>query len=108
MKFKRDVLIRLAYEDFDDDNFMVMQNNLEEDGRWVLGYNLVFKYKGNFYQTSYNRGANEMQDEQPFEYDPDEIECPQVWPYLRVITEYRESKPDRSQITTGDEYHAIN
>jgi hypothetical protein len=47
-------------------------------GRWSVGHSFVFEHEGRFYMASYSVGATECQDESPFEYDGDEVECPEV------------------------------
>ena len=49
---------------------------------------MVFKFDGKFYITSYGRAATECQDEQPYEYDEDDIECQEVFPKQKLITVY--------------------
>lgn len=56
--------------------------------RWSIQYRRVFKHEGKFYGTFFSRGATESQDESPYEYDGDEIECPEVRPIEKTITVY--------------------
>lgn len=48
--------------------------------RWSVHYEGVFQDKvlGETYATSYSRAATENQDERPYEYDGDFIECTRV------------------------------
>lgn len=46
--------------------------------RWSIVHELVFEDHGKFYMTTYSEGATECQDERPWEYDDDEIECTEV------------------------------
>jgi len=78
MKFKKEDLQDLASGDFDDDVFDVVENELVDSSRWSVHYVMVFKYKDKFYDAAYSSGATESQDESPFEYDDDEIECHEV------------------------------
>jgi hypothetical protein len=50
---------------------------------------MIFKVDDKFYKTNYQVGATEMQDEAPYEYEGDEIECPEMEPYEVTITKYR-------------------
>ncbi len=61
-------------------------------GRWTVHHERVFKHEGKFYLTTYMVGATESQDESPYEYDKDEIECPEVFPREKTITVYEEAK----------------
>jgi len=88
MKFKKEILQELAYDcEFDD--IEIVENELVDSSRWSLHYHLIFKYKDRFYSTTYSRGATECQEERPFEYGPDEIECCEVEPVAVVKIEYR-------------------
>lgn len=86
MKFKKEDLIDLMEGGFDD--FEVVHDQMIDKSRWSIIHELVFKYHGKFYATTYRYGATESQDERPFEYDPDEIECKEVFPVLKTITVY--------------------
>jgi len=57
-------------------------------GRWSVHYERVFKHDGKFYATTYQMGATEGQDERPYEYDDDEVECKEVFPVEKTITVY--------------------
>lgn len=69
-----------------DKNYMVNELDLPYSAlldeitgtsRWSTHHRIVFAYQGRFYQTHYSRGATEIQDESPWEYD-DEVECVEV------------------------------
>ena len=53
-------------------------NEIEGTRRWSINYYMVFPFEGKFYSARYSVGATESQDERPFEYDDDQIECPEV------------------------------
>jgi hypothetical protein len=112
MKFKKSVLQLLADGFNVDDDFEVIQNELAVVLRWSTVHNMIFKYRGNFYRTSYRRGLAEMRNERPYEYQPEEVGCEQVWPHTKIVTEYLPKKPkfkpSINLTMTGDEYHAIN
>lgn len=57
-------------------------------GRWSVHHERVFKHEGKFYKTDYRTGATESQDESPYDYEPDEIECVEVFPREKTITVY--------------------
>lgn len=66
----------------------IVVNEIVDTSRWSIHYTLVFSYDGKFYQTQYSRGATESQDESPFEYDADMIECSEVVPVEVTKIEY--------------------
>lgn len=70
MKFKKADLQDLIYAAVD--------NNIIRHTRWSVHHKVVFPFEGKFYTTEYSVGATESQDERPFEYAADEIECPEV------------------------------
>lgn len=59
--------------------------------RWSVDHERVFEHEGRFYRTSYSIGATESQDESPYQYDPAEIECPEVFPKQVTVTVYEEA-----------------
>jgi hypothetical protein len=85
MKFKKEDLKALVYEDFDSEVWEVIENNIVDTSRWSTIYEMVFKYQDKFYQTGFSRGATESQDESPYEYDGDEIECKEVVQVEKVV-----------------------
>ena len=60
--------------------------------RWSLQHERVFSHEGKFYRTRYSTGATEMQDEAPYDYEPDQIECVEVVPVEVIATVYEEVK----------------
>jgi hypothetical protein len=49
---------------------------------------MIFKFEDKLYKTSYSTGATEYQDEDPYEYEDDVIECPEVFPVEKTIIVY--------------------
>ena len=82
MKFKKDFLLELM-----DDNLYVY-DKIRSHGRWSVRHEWVFAHEGKFYKSFYSVGATEYQDESPYEYDGDEIECPEVMPVEKTIIVY--------------------
>jgi hypothetical protein len=41
-----------------------------------------------FYKSSYSQGSTECQDESPYEYDNDEIECKEMTRIEKVVYDY--------------------
>jgi len=56
--------------------------------RWSTVNRRVFKHEGKFYETVYSYGSTESQDESPYEYDEDEIECKEVFEVQKLVTVY--------------------
>ena len=83
MKFSRDYLQDLVYE-------TPISDVIVEHNRWSVTHERIFKHEGRFFKTRYSVAATEGQDESPYEYEPDEIECPEVFPVERTITVYEE------------------
>jgi len=98
MKFKKEYLQDIIGEK------EVISSEIVETGRWHVLYYEVFKFEDKFYETSYRVGATEEQDEIPYEFEPDEIECNEVVEekyeavrYVKVkspLPELEESMPD--------------
>ena len=88
MLFKKQWLQDLVWDDVDDAE--IIENEIVDTSRWSIHHTAVFKLDCNekFYQTHYSTGATENQDESPYEYDPDEIECVEVAPVTKTITIY--------------------
>ena len=93
MKFDKKVLQDLVcervYESEDGSlKLQIVQCKHNGDSRWSQHYRAVFTDGTKFYETGYSRGSTEYQDESPYEYDKDEIECPQVVPIPETVTKY--------------------
>lgn len=83
MKFTKDFLLETL-----DDSTVDVVNQISDSSRWSIYYDRVIKVDGKFYQANYSVGATEQQDERPYEYDGDEIECREVFPVQKTITIY--------------------
>ena len=88
MKFKKEFMERLAYGDIDASEGEVIVDEIVETTRWSEIHEIVFKVDGKFYASSNSRGLTEQQDESPYEYDPDEIECGEVVPKEVIKIKY--------------------
>jgi hypothetical protein len=73
MKFKKEFLT-----DELDLPWKAIEDTIIDTRRWSIDHEIIFKYEDKYYQTTYSIGATEGQEEAPFEYDPDEIECLEV------------------------------
>lgn len=83
MKFKKQFLL-----DEMESGENVVVNEYVENSRWHKHYRWVFRFDGKFYESFYRVGATENQYESPYEYDPEEIECKEVFPVIKTITVY--------------------
>ena len=86
-EFLLDILDNILFEE-DVDGVIVVENKIIEHSRWSVHHRMVFKHDGKFYQSFWQAGATESQDESPYEYEDDEIECKEVFPHEKVITYY--------------------
>ena len=90
MKFIKEVLIDLAFLDKGDEDqgYTIIENKLVNYSRWSKKFRLVFRYDNKFYEKFYTTGATEYQEEYPFENDPFEIECKEVFPKEKLVIYY--------------------
>ena len=95
MKVHREILIELACGNKHfctpgGNVYSVIKNTLISSSRWSLRYKLIFQInRQDYYEVSYSKGATEQQDESPFEYSDEYVECQQVWPHQVTTTVYR-------------------
>ena len=73
----------------DQDGAEIIVNKIVDTSRWAVQYELVFKYEDIYYQTYYSRGATEMQDEAPWEYDSDPVIVAVVVPVEVTVIQYK-------------------
>jgi len=85
MKFTKDFLQDMSGKTIID--------TIIDHERWCVVHERIFEHEGKFYQTIYSVGATENQDESPYEYQSDEIECPEVKPVEKLITVYELINP---------------
>jgi len=90
MKFKKEFMQKVAYDEAE--GVEIIENNIVDHARWSVIHAIVFSFEGKFYSSSYRVGATESQDESPYEWDNDEIECCEVKPVSKTITVYEEIK----------------
>jgi hypothetical protein len=86
--FDKEQLKLVIWED--SELLELIKDDITDTGRWSVHHEMVFKdvETGKFYLTNYSIGATEQQDERPFEYGPDEIECDEVAQVERTILVY--------------------
>jgi len=74
----------LLENDIPDGNSI--KDDIIENSRWSILHEVIFTYTdGKTYSTSYSVGATEQQDERPWEYDEDEIDCFEVRQVEKVV-----------------------
>ena len=87
VKFKKEELQGLVgFEE--PEGFEIVEDKILETTRWSVINNLIFKFENKFYQVTYSHGSTEYQDESPFEYEGDEIECDEVVPVEATVIKY--------------------
>ena len=94
MKFSKDMLKDLVWGDAGAE-YTKVQEEMVGNRRWSIDYYMVFKVEstGKYYQSIYSVGATESQDERPYEYETDMIECAEVAPRLITKTVYDKVQP---------------
>lgn len=90
--FQKEDLLELLYDD--SEVLSTIKTDIIDTSRWSIINEIVFEdlSDGKFYSTTYSVGATECQDESPWEYDGDEIECYQVEPKEVIKIEYQAVK----------------
>ena len=82
MKIPRDVMLDIL------DSGEVIQNQITGHSRWSVHHSIVFKHEGSLYATTYSVGATECQDEAPFMYERDGVDCVPVVAVEKTVTVY--------------------
>jgi hypothetical protein len=66
----------------------IVEEKIVGKSRWSVRKSRVFRHEGKLYRTEFSEGATEYQDVRPYEYEPDMIECPEVFPVEKTIIVY--------------------
>lgn len=66
----------------------IVVDEITDTSRWSTHHRVVFKLGGKYYESHYSRGATEMQDESPYEYDGEWIKVTEVAPVPVTVTKY--------------------
>jgi hypothetical protein len=87
-KFPKMALLRML--DRESEVLKIVEEKIVDSSRWSLFYKVVFEEleTGKLYQNIYSVGATELQDEGPWEYSSDPIDCFEVTPVEKVVTVY--------------------
>ena len=77
-EFERQVRQDIAQQDTDD--YEIITTEIVDTTRWSTVHEMVFQdlATGKCYRSYFNRGATEMQDECPYEFDKKIIKCVEV------------------------------
>ena len=78
MKYKKEELQRMAW---DDSSLLTkVEDNIVDNSRWSIIHDVVFRDNktGKHYGSGYSVGATESQDESPYKYDAEEIDCQEL------------------------------
>lgn len=88
--FKKSDLLDMLYG-AELNNIEHIEDNIMDNSRWSIIHSLVFKDldTGKFYASNYSIGATECQDESPYQYEDDMIECVEVTPVEVTVIEYK-------------------
>lgn len=70
------------------ENFEQIEEEIVDSGRWDVVYEVVVRRKsdGKYFASCFTKGATEMQDQSPYEYD--ERKFWEVVPKTKTITVY--------------------
>ncbi len=56
--------------------------------RWYTIHRVIFKHESKFYEARPMVPASEIQEDQP-RWNADPVECPEVEPFEKTVTDYR-------------------
>ena len=73
----------------DSDVVKLISNKYIESTRWSKINELIFEFEGRLYSVTYSYGATEQQEEMPFQYEDDFVECVEVEAVEKIIVDYR-------------------
>lgn len=80
-------------EDFDESpsaSFLqVHVNDIHDNSRWSITYKLVFQVDDKYWLSFYRVGATEYQDERPWQFEGDMVDCCRVYPHVVQTTVYK-------------------
>lgn len=94
MKFKTEVLRELiSEEELPELGMKIVRTRTIGHRRWSVDYYLTFSVMDSllnvsYYGVRYSNAATEQQDERPFQYDGDEVECVELEPVEKVVIDY--------------------
>lgn len=65
-----------------------VSDEIIDQRRWSTDHWMVFECDSSFWGVSYSHGSTESQDERPFEYEDDDIECQELVKVEKTVTVY--------------------
>lgn len=81
--FSKEVLREILF------NGMYVSDEQYDTSRWSEHREMIFKWDDKYYGSCYSRGLTEMQDESPYQYDNDYIECDEVREEKVITTRWK-------------------
>ena len=89
MKVSKDTLVELAHGGSDPDWEVVHEEPISKS-RWSINHTNIIKQlsTNRFFSTHFQRGATEYQEQEPYEYEPEEIELVEFVPVEVTVTKY--------------------
>lgn len=92
--FTRDELREILWRD--DKDSEVVLDEITGQRRWVTEHRFVFRKSGKLWETEYEKGSTECQDdERPWEHE-ETVACVEVEAHERTVVDYR-PVPDRPE-----------
>lgn len=84
MQFKKEDMMEMAYGD--SEILEKISERIIDTSRWSINYEAIFRDKSTdkVYLTFFDKGATEMQEEHPYEWASDMIDCTEV--ELQLVT----------------------
>lgn len=70
----------------------LISDEIWDKSRWSIIHRIIFQHGNRYFSTTYSVGATESQDESPFEYADDEVECEEVIPVEKTVIVYEPKK----------------
>lgn len=88
--FPKDDLIALTFgmRNGGGDGLRCVSDEITGQRRWTTMHRMVFTDGTSFYEALYEVGSTESQDDEPFQYEADPVECSEVVPVERTVTLY--------------------
>ena len=90
VELARDIASEMVGSEFEEGGhtFKVVASEQIESRRWVSVHEVVVKIDDKFFQTCYERGLTEYQDQAPFEDYDDVVPFHRVMPREKTVIEY--------------------
>ena len=89
MKFPVETMREIARDKSEE--YEAIKIKVIDTDRWTIQYEVIFMgiKTGKYYRTFWSRGATEMQEERPYDYETGEIECDEVESVEVTIKQWR-------------------